>query len=901
MDASSLLYRFFYALIARPLRNSWGENTSASLGFANFLNALRAEHGPEYLGVVFDSRPVHREALYPKYKATRQKMPAELRDSIPRVRELLLAHRTRPLRVEGWEADDVIGTLARQAEREGLEAVIVSPDKDFLQLASDSVSILKPSKGGPAGSRAEWITASDVSRRVGVSPGQVVDYLALVGDASDNVPGAPGVGAKTAAPLLARFGTLDEALQRADEIKGKRPREALQRFRDQILLSRDLVTIKTDLELPVSLEDLRVRPPDIGKLRKLYQILEFRELERRLGPVAAGEASVNDASPAPELIQTRTKAARVAAEAKKSGIVGVCVFTRALRPARDALAGIAIATGSSSVYYLPIGSAGKGALPLLDPDPPGPEQEALEPIAAILEDEDIAIAGHDLKASLVACRRAGMKLRGPLQDVMLASYLLDPGRSSHELGRLAGALLDATVVRAKDILGAGKSARPFGDMKPEDVLEYAGQRARLPLLIWKKLSGKLANPPLDRLFREVETPLMAVLADMEIAGVAVNPDFFRALAVDLGRKLKRLREAIYEKAGGEFNIDSPKQLARVLFEELGLPVLKKTKRGPSTDISVLQDLRKDHRLPGLVIEYRANKKLRSGYLLALPKLVNPATGRIHTTFNQAVAATGRLSSSEPNLQNIPFRTEPGRSIRKGFVAPEGKLLVCADYSQIELRVLAHLSRDEVFLRAFREGKDIHRETASAIFGIPSREVTSELRGRAKTVNYATLYGQEAFSLARQLDVTVREARAFIDSYFARFAGVRRYLDAQVEKARAKGYVSTLLGRWRKIPQISDRNWNVRRFGERIAKNTPVQGTAADLIKLAMLKVGSALESRPGSRMVLQVHDELIFEAADGEASPLARDVARIMESALDLDVPLVVDVAIGKSWYDCKG
>ncbi|MDE2653476.1 MAG: DNA polymerase I [Gemmatimonadota bacterium] len=937
IDAYALIYRSFFAFIHRPLTNARGENTSAPFGFANFLFQIRDNYRPDYIAIVFDSGRSHREELYPEYKATREKMPQELRDSLPRVRELVEAFGDRVIAVDGWEADDVIGTLAARAVAGGLEAVIVSGDKDFLQLVGGGVQLLNPGRGGPQGVAAEWVDEEGASAKLGVAPGQVVDYLALVGDSSDNVPGAPGIGPKTAVKLLESYGTVEEVLDRAAEIKAKRARESLIANRQQVLISKELVTIRTDVGVDAELEDLKVSAPDNERLRKLFVELEFRSLLGRLEGAGAegagrmGEAgreggvAAGGAGPEYVLVADVDEVEAVARACREAGVMGVAVLNRTLVPTRGGVAGVAVAVGAGAraprsadggagaarppaCHYLPVGHESAMALGLGGEEGgggdnlPALESEAMAPLRAVLADSQVTKVGHDLKRSLIACRRAGLELAGPLRDVMVASYVLDPGRRQRDLGALATDLLGREVTGPAKVLGTGKKRRAFGEIAAAEALSFACEQAELPLRLWERFSGQLASEGLDELFDELETPLIPVLADMEMNGVGIDPGFFAAMSARLADELRLIREDIHRVAGTEFNINSTPQLRDVLFERLGLPVIKRTKTGPSTDSSVLEELSvQGHELPRLMMDYRQLEKLRNTYVDALPALVNPETRRIHTTFNQAVAATGRLSSSDPNLQNIPIRTPVGREIRKGFIAPDGALLLTADYSQIELRILAHFSGDEVFVRAFREGKDVHRETAAVIFDVPGGEVTGRMRDQAKTVNFATLYGQGPFGLARQLGIPMEDAKRFIAQYFERFAGVRRFLDEQVAQAKELGYVATLMGRRRRIPELRARAWNVRQFGERVAQNTPIQGTAADLIKVAMIRIRDVLGSDPEARMVLQVHDELVFEVAAERVDDVGAAVVEVMESAMELKVPLRVDVGSGRTWYDCKG
>ncbi len=910
IDAYALIYRSFFAFLNRPLTNARGENTSAPFGFANFLYGIRDEHHPDYIAVVFDAGRSHRAELYPEYKATREKMPRELRESLPRVRELVEAFGDRVIAVEGWEADDVIGTLAARAVEAGLEAVVVSGDKDFFQLVGPGVHLLNPGRGGPHGVAANWVDERNAGEKFGVAPGRVVDYLALVGDSSDNVPGAPGIGPKTARKLLETYGSVEEILEHAEEVKAKRARESLLANREQVLLSRDLVTIRTDVEIGTDLEELRVSEPDNERLRALYVDLEFRTLIERLDRDSGLLAATEGASPGAEyvLVTDPAEVSGIARACKDAGSMAVAVLNGTLQPVRGRVAGIAVAAGPDTAWYLPLSHGGAVALELggitpgRSPNLPGLDTDALGPLRAVLADTSITKVGHDLKRSLIACRRAGLELAGSFRDVMVASYVLDPGRRRQDLAALATDFLGRDVTPPASVMGTGRKRRAFADVPAGEALAFACEQVELPLRLWEGFAGKLAAQRMEELFDEMETPLIPVLADMEMNGVGIDAAFFAEMSRRLAGELRLIREDIHRVAGTEFNINSTPQLREVLFERLKLPVLKRTKTGPSTDSSVLEELAMHgHALPRLMMEYRQLEKLRSTYVDALPALVNPETRRIHTTFNQTVAATGRLSSSDPNLQNIPIRTAVGREIRRGFVASPGTLLVTADYSQIELRILAHFSGDDVFVRAFREGNDVHRETAAVIFGSPVDEVTGGMRDQAKTVNFATLYGQGPFGLARQLGIPMEEAKRFIAQYFERFAGVRRFLDEQVAQAKRLGYVETLMGRRRFVPELRARAWNVRQFGERVARNTPIQGTAADLIKVAMIRLGRVLDGAAGVRMLLQVHDELVFEIEEGRVDEVTETVVEVMESAMELKVPLRVDTGAGKTWYDCKG
>ncbi len=927
IDAYALIYRAFFAFIQRPLINSRGENTSATFGFTNFLIQIRDDFEPDYLAVVFDAGTSQREEEYPEYKATREKMPDELASSLPRIRAVVEAFGDRVVEVEGYEADDVIGTLARQAEAAGLESVIVSGDKDFYQLVRPGVHLMNPGRGGPTGVEAEWVDESNASEKFGIPPERVIDYLALIGDSSDNVPGAPGIGPKTAVKLLEKYGDLDGVLAHAGDISGKRARESLQENEEQVRLSRRLVTIQQDVPLELELETLRLGEPDYPTLRDLFMDLEFRTLTERFTHEALEKGAVEGAIGAETsyvLVNDVARVAELVDAIRERGWVSIDTETTSEDPMRAELVGISLAVNAGEAYYLPIAHCHPSA-PELDqdfepiPNLPPLGDEAMTPLVDLLEDPTVRKVGQNLKYDLVVLWNCGVEPAGLWFDTMIASYVLDPSRRQHGLDVLALEILAYKTTTYKDVTGTGKRQIGFAEVALDVARDYACEDADCALRLFEKFEEELEAQEMEELFHRLEMPLVPVLARMERAGIKIDAAFFEAMSVKLNRELEQIQEDIWKEAGAEFNINSTPQLREILFDKLDLPVIKRTKTGPSTDASVLEELAaQGHRVPVLLMEYREMEKLRSTYVDALPKLVNPRTGRIHTSFNQTVAATGRLSSSEPNLQNIPIRTPLGREIRKGFVADEGNVLLGVDYSQIELRILAHFSGDEPLVKAFREGIDVHKQTASVIFDVPIDEVTGDMRARAKTINFATLYGQGPFSLAQQLGISREEAKAFIDQYFERFSGVRHFLDEQVETAKEKGYVETLLGRRRYIPELRSRNWNIRQFGERVAQNTPIQGTAADLIKRAMIDIDAELERRRGraaeglgsgdvggppeggARLLLQVHDELLFEVPEGELDEVRTMVVEKMEGAMELAVPLVAEWGVGKSWYEAK-
>ena len=939
VDGYALIYRAFFALLTRPLTTGRGENTSAAWGIANFLQRLIAKHKPEYVGWVHDAGLSFRHEVYPEYKATREKLTDELQADfdrgIERVTELLAAFRIPVLAVEGYEADDVIGTLAKQAAALKLDVVIVSGDKDFQQLVREHVWLLNPGRGGPASVEESWVGVANGAERLGVPPDRVTDFLALLGDSSDNVPGVKGIGEKTAQALIAEYDDLETIIAQASALKAKRPREALLAHADMARLSKELVTIKDDVPIALDLEAMRLTAPDAARLRALYVELEFHSMAKAVGapvgapPPSAGEVpdprtgatASESAEPAVPLhytlVDTVAALHALVARIRATGFMSVDTETEsdpdapiAVDPMRANLVGISIALATGEAYYLPL--AHRGPRPSqgeLMPDPlaetavrnlPPLASEACAGLRALLEDAALPKIGQNLKFDLLVLRRAGVTLRGIDFDTMLASYLLDPGRRSHGLDMLALTFLGHRMTAYDEVTGKGKKQISFAEVPVESARDYSCEDADMALRLRDLFAPQVA--PHDALFHGLELPLLRVLADMEWTGIAIDLGWFRSLKTRFQAEREAAERALHAAAGEVFNVNSNPQLRVILFEKLGLPVLKKTATGPSTDASVLQELAEQgHEVPALLMDYRELAKLENTYLDTLPLLVHPRTGRLHTNFSQTIALTGRLSSSDPNLQNIPVRSELGKDIRRGFVPQAGWQFLVADYSQIELRLLAHLSGDPAFVAAFRAGGDIHKQTASVIFGVALDHVTPEMRARAKTINFATIYGQGAHALSRQLKIDHADAKAFIETYFQRFAGVRAWLDGAVEIAKAQGYVETIFGRRRYIPEIRDRNFNMRAFGERVATNAPIQGSAADLIKRAMLRVDAALATQGlAARMLLQVHDELVFEAPPSELVGLRALVREAMEGAADLAVPLVVDIGTGDNWVDAK-
>ena len=969
VDGYALIYRAFFALISRPLTTSKGENTSASWGIANFLQRLITKHQPEYLGWVHDSGLSFRHERYPAYKATREKLTEELQSDfdrgMDRIREILDAYRIPIMTLPGYEADDVIGTLVAKSVDAGVNVVVVSGDKDFQQLVKPGVWLLNPGRGGPANVEEHWVGVENAEERLGVAPEFVTDYLALVGDSSDNIPGVRGIGDKTATELVKQYGHIESILAHAGEITKKRPREALLEHAENARLSKELVTIRDDLPVLFDLESLRIKQPDHSRLRDLFIELEFHSLAKDSAVQAPVEQepqqSVNYLT-----VDTLDAMQHAIKRVREAGVISVATETlihpdspQLVDPLRSSLVSIAIAVGEGEAYYFPfqhrlpqgeqvellVDAAGdrsatdapedRGLIRggdevaseastkkkktngdslsiagrmLRDNRPssvrnlPPLHSPEMQPLRDLLADPTVRKTAQNSKYDLLMLRSAGVNLAGLDFDTMLASYVLDPGRRSHGLDVLALEFLDHTMTSYTDLCGKGRTAIPFDECPVPAARDYACEDADMALRLRRVFEPQLESYELTRLFDGVEVPLVDVLAEMEWTGIAIDLPLFASLKQRFQTEREAVERQIYEAAGVEFNINSNPQLRDILFGKLNLPVIKRTSTGPSTDAAVLMELAEaGHELPTLLMEYRELSKLENTYLDALPRLVNPKTGRLHTSFNQTVASSGRLSSNDPNLQNIPIRRELGRDIRRGFIPRKGWLLLAADYSQIELRLLAHLSRDPAFVEAFQAGGDIHRQTAALIFEVPLDEVTSTMRSRAKTINFATIYGQGAHALSRQLGIEHAEAKEFIARYFARFQGVRNYLDSMVAFAREHGYVQTIFGRRRYIPELRERNFNIRAFGERVAANSPIQGSAADLIKIAMIRIDNALRTRQlQSKMLLQVHDELVFEVIPSELDEVKELVKHEMEHAAELSVPLVVDLGVGKNWLETK-
>jgi DNA polymerase-1 len=881
IDGYSNIFRAFYAI--RNLSNSRGEPTNAVYGFVNMLRKLLREERPDHVGVALDvSRRTVRTAKFEDYKANRKPMPEDLRPQVPKIREVLEAYRIPVLEMEDYEADDVLGTLACKAADDGYDVVLVSADKDLMQLVGPHVRLYHTG-------REKLYDAKGVEEDFGLPPEKVVDVLALMGDSVDNVPGVPGIGEKGAKGLIAEYGSLEELLARAGEVSRKSYREGLQEHAGQARLSRELVTIHCDLPVAFEPDRLVLEPADNDALRRLFTELEFFSLVDELTAAGAGpdvEAAAEATDPAAWRRATAGLGKRLAvAVLGEEEPIGLVVGG----------AGTAAAEG---------GGGPAGPVTYADFRRPGMRDAAMATLAAWASDDGVELVGHDVK-EVLRCAHAGMD-RGAccatLVDLMLVSYLLKPSIHGHSLDELALERLRRKPLSAKDAGWDGKGQVP--ETGGAALADYAGERVELVRRLAGDMAADLAaQPSLERIYREIEAPLVPVLLEMEETGILLDRPYLAEMSKRLAADLETIDGEITDVAGERFNINSPQQLGVILFEKLGYPVIKKTRKTkhPGTGADVLEELaQRGYPLPELILRYRELSKLKSTYVDALPELV-AADGRLHTRFNQAVAATGRLSSTSPNLQNIPVRTELGQSIRKAFVAAPGHLLLVADYSQVELRILAHIAGEEALIEAFRSGEDIHRTTAAAVLGVAPELVNAEQRRAAKTINFGIIYGMSAFGLANTLHVSRKEAESFITAYFERYPGVKRYMDETLAAAEETGGVETLYGRVRWLPDIQSKNWNLRENARRMAINARIQGTAADLMKEAMIAVDRRLRrDHPDGRLLLTVHDELVLEVPEAGAEAAGEMVQAEMAGVADLAVPLVVDVGTGRSWYDAK-
>jgi DNA polymerase-1 len=876
IDGNSYIYRAFYAI--RNLSTSYGLPTNAVFGFANMLLKVIKERSPDLLAIAFDPKgPTRRHLEFRDYKAHRPPMPRDLVPQIPYIHRMVEAFRIPVFIREGQEADDVIATLARKAEVEGLDITIVTGDKDILQLVGPNIKVYDTLKD-------KIYEPKDVEERFGVPPDRMIEIMGLMGDASDNIPGVDGIGEKTAQMLIRQYGTIENLLTHAHEITKPRLKQSLIESADRARLSRELARLHADVPLTIDYEALKTKEPDNAALLNILRELEFTALLKYVAQEpgrAAQYHTVLEESEFQGLVRLL------------SSIDAFCFDTETTSPdpMQAELVGISFSVQPYEAYYLPLGHAYPGAPEQIN------RERALAALKSILENPSIKKIGQNIKYDLLVLGHYGIAVSGVSFDTMIASYLLNPGRASHSLDAIALEFLNYKTITYKDVTGSGKNQIGFQEVDIEVATRYSGEDADISLRLERLLEPRLREQNLEKLFRELEMPLMEVLADIERTGVKIDAEFLKHMSRKLEKETAKITGTIYELAGTEFNINSPKQLADILFGKLGLTPIKKTKTGFSTDVDVLEELAHLHALPAEILRFRTLSKLKSTYIDALPTMINPRTARLHTSLNQTVTATGRLSSSEPNLQNIPIRTDLGREIRRAFIAERGASLLSADYSQIELRVLAHMSQDTALIKTFQEDQDIHTRTASEIFGLSPDEITPEMRRKAKAVNFGIIYGISAFGLAQDIGVSNTEAKRYIDSYFTRYPKVREFLDKTIQDAKENGYVTTLLGRRRFIPELSSSTASVRSFGERTAVNTPIQGTAADLIKLAMIHIHQRLKQEHlQSKMILQVHDELVFEVADSEIDLMKKLVKEEMEGVLMLSVPIKVDMGVGKNW-----
>jgi DNA polymerase I len=896
IDGSSQMYRAYHAFRGKGLSNQEGHTTHAVYVFVTMLRKLMSDHRPEFIAASFDlAGPTFRDRIVTDYKANRAAMPDDLSEQINWVHEACEALGVPILTASGYEADDVIGTVAARASADGFEVAIVSIDKDFFQLVHDGVRVYDPREDGT------WFDAQGVVEKFGVKPSQVADVLALVGDTSDNVAGVPGVGKKGAIDLITAHGSLDALLENAAELAQKKYREALVTHREGALQSRQLVTIRTDVPIEVDLQSLRYRGASRERCYELFSRLAFRTLVNEYAPDAS--TVVKDY----QLVTSVAALDDLIAEWRSAGEFAFHIIPDQPLAMRAGMVGIAFSTRDRQARYVPFGHEGSGGSGDLLSGADMPTQvearAALARLKPLFEDAAVRKIGHDLKFDAIVLARHGIALAGLGFDSMLASYLLDATRPGHPLEETSLEHLGYKALTEEDLCGRGAKAIPIARVAPETALNFAGERADLARQLSSRLAPLLVTDQLDGVYRDLEMPLIPVLADIEQAGIRIDGPALASQSQHIEQELARISARIFELAGEVFNVNSPKQLGEILFDKLQLPALKRTgkTRSASTAVDVLEELALTHELPRLILEWRGLHKLKSTYIDALPQVVHPATGRVHTCFNQAIAATGRLSSSDPNLQNIPIRTELGRQIRRAFIADPGHVLISADYSQIELRVLAHLAGEEALTEAFREGLDIHDRTAAKVFGPESGLDPHELRRRAKIINYALLYGKTAFTLAKDIGVPKEAAQEFIDAYFAGFPRVRGFIEHTLQRARETGVVKTMFGRRRLVPELNSRNGQIRAAAERETVNMPIQGTAADILKRAMIDLHHELP-RQGlrTRMILTVHDELLFEAPREEAETAAHVVRDRMEHAVELSVPLTVDVGVGENWRDAK-
>ncbi|MFQ5659575.1 MAG: DNA polymerase I [Gammaproteobacteria bacterium] len=891
VDGSYYLFRAYHGM--PEFNNSAGEPTGAIYGVINMLRKLLAEHEPDFFAIIFDAKgKSFRNDIYPEYKANRPPAPEELVCQIAPLHDIIRGLGLPLIVIDGVEADDVIATLASQAKRQGMQTLISSGDKDLAQIVDADIRLLNTRNG-------VVLDAEGVHKKYGVMPKQIVDYLALTGDSVDNVPGVPRVGPKTAAKWLAEYGTLDKIINHATDIPGK-VGENLRDNLAQLYLSKQLVTLKPDLVLPVTPADLVRNEPDIGSLRRHYQRWEFRSWLAGLqtGETEASSPGENETGHVDVPIQYETIFSEQVLDdwisrLQEADLVAVDTETTSLDTMQAQIVGISFSVKPGQAAYVPLAHDYTGAPQQLS------REHVLQRLKPLLESPNKAKVGHNLKYDMSVLANHGIGLQGIQHDTMLQSYVLDSVASRHDMDSLALKFLNITTLHYEDVAGKGAKQIPFNQVTVETAAPYAAEDADITLRLHHEFWHRLTtNEALKTLYETIEMPLLEVLSEMERNGVRIDADLLRQQSIELQEQMHFIEQKAHELAGRSFNIGSPKQIQSILYEQLQLPVRAKTPKGqPSTAESVLQELARDHELPGLILEHRGLSKLKSTYTDRLPQQINEHTGRIHASFHQAVAATGRLSSSDPNLQNIPVRTPQGRRIRQAFIAAPGCALLAADYSQIELRIMAHLSADTGLLEAFARHEDVHRATAAEVFGTTQDQVSTEQRRAAKAINFGLIYGMSAFGLAKQLDINRTAAQNYVDRYFARYPGVKGYMDRIKAEAKQTGYVETLFQRRLYLPEINSRNAPRRQYAERTAINAPMQGTAADIIKRAMIAIHEEiLHNNDGVRMIMQVHDELVFEVANDMIEEIKAEIKRLMEGAAELAVPLEVEIGTGVSW-----
>jgi len=879
IDGSSYLYRAFFAI--GHLSNAKGLPTNAIYGFTQMLLKVVKEHRPDYLVVIFDSKaPTFRSEVYKEYKANRPAMPEGLAPQIPYIKKIIEGYRIALLEMEGFEADDLIGTVAKKLESE-VDVVVITGDKDILQLVSDRIQVYDTMKEKRFG-------VEEVIGRFGVSPEQVVEVMGLAGDAIDNIPGVPGIGEKTAIQLIKTYGSIENLLAHVEEIPQKKLKENLKAHGDLARLSRQLATIHTDVPVDSQLKDFSVSPPDLKNLKEIFKELEFNKLLKELFDEKASTGAERDY----RLVMDRNDLSALLEELRKNATFSIDLETTSPYPMWADLVGISLSYIPHQAFYIPLGHQGGTNQQL-------PLSWTLEQLKPILEDTEVKKVGQNIKYDWIVLKRYGIHLHGIEGDTMIASYLLNPTKHNHNLIEIAQEYLDRSVTDYKEVVGTGMKAVTFDQIGLEKARDYSCEDADVTLQLSQLLFPRLKEEGFKDLFDRVEMPLVTVLAKMEMNGVKIDLDLLQGYSKEIEAQLQQKMDRIYAFAGEVFNINSSQQLAKILFDKLKLPVVKKTKTGASTDVEVLTKLSLQHDLPLEILSYRNLSKLKSTYVDALPKLIHPKTGRVHTSYNQTVTATGRLSSSDPNLQNIPIRTEEGNRIRQAFIPEKGWLLVSADYSQIELRLLAHLSKDETLIKAFQNGEDIHARTASEIFEVPIERVTPSMRREAKVINFGIIYGMSAYGLSQQLGIEPKIAQDYIDGYFKKYTGVQAYIENSLKGARQKGYVTTLLHRRRYLPDIDSPTVVVRQATERMAVNTPLQGTAADIIKVAMIRIQNGIEeSGLSTKMIMQVHDELVFEVPEEELQEAIPMIQNEMETVMDLSVPLKISIDSGRNWAE---